>query len=90
MSTQEKAVSAVEIPNSYTEEAQARLQELRQMRERIPRIVIPADPTETSRLSSAASVPAEFVELTNVAPRITFLRPSAVLLRALTGGPPPD
>lgn len=66
MSTQENAVSVVET-NKHTDEAQARLQELRQMRERIPRFLIPADPRETNRLSSAASVPAAFVELTLVA-----------------------
>ena len=52
---------------NFTEDAQARLLDLRLMRDRIPFFVIPADATETSRLSQAASVPPEFVELTAVA-----------------------
>jgi hypothetical protein len=70
MSTQEKekeVVSTVETTTTHTDAAQARLQELRLMRDRIPRFVIPAFPTETMRLSNAASVPPEFVELTTVA-----------------------
>ena len=66
MSTKENIVPVVEN-TKHTDEAQSRLQELRQMRDRIPRFVIPADPRETNRLSSAASVPAAFVELTLVA-----------------------
>ena len=62
----ENVVAAV-IPNTYTEDAQARVREVRQMRALIPRFVIPASPKETSKLTSAASVPPEFVELTAVA-----------------------
>jgi hypothetical protein len=46
---------------------QARLQELRLMRDRIPRFLIPDSPREALRLNSAASVPPEFVEKTAVA-----------------------
>lgn len=52
---------------SHSGSAQARLQELRQMRELIPYFVIPASARERARLNSAASVPPEFVELTAVA-----------------------
>ena len=74
MSTNEKSVSAVEAAvepnvetNPYTEVAQARLQELRLMRDQIPHFRRPASPKETQRLSIAASLPPEFVELTAVA-----------------------
>ncbi|HKQ19586.1 MAG TPA: hypothetical protein VJW75_07565 [Candidatus Eisenbacteria bacterium] len=70
MSTNENAVSKVEAPEittPYTESAQARLLELRSMRGLIPHFVIPTSRLDTVRLSSAASVPAEFIELTAVA-----------------------
>jgi hypothetical protein len=75
MSTNENGVSkavATEVTPStpstpYTESAQARLQELRKMRDVIPRLVIPASPKDRIRLNAAASVPPEFVELTAVA-----------------------
>ncbi|HYC89864.1 MAG TPA: hypothetical protein VEO54_11685 [Thermoanaerobaculia bacterium] len=69
MSTKEKetVVSAVETITTHTEAAQARLQELRLMRDLIPRLIIPASPKETTRLSIAAAVPPAFVELTAVA-----------------------
>jgi hypothetical protein len=68
MSTKEKetVIPAVESID-HTKDAQERLEELRLMRDRIPHFVIPATPKETKRLSSAASVPPEFVELTAVA-----------------------
>jgi hypothetical protein len=75
MSTNEKGVSIIntgstslaEIPGSHPQTAQERIQELLRWREQIPRFVIPAAPDATRRLISAASVPAHFIELTNVA-----------------------
>jgi hypothetical protein len=65
MSTIESG-STVPTPN-YVQTAQARLEELRVWREQIPRFVIPPTSDATKRLSIAASVPAAFIELTNVA-----------------------
>lgn len=74
MSTIEKGVSlevstepAPVTASSYAETVQERLQELRRWREAIPYFVIPETADAARRLSSAASVPPEFVELTNVA-----------------------
>lgn len=73
MSTNEKVVSNSESTagsvetNPHVELAQARLQELRLMRDQIPRFLIPDSPKDAVRLTSAASVPPEFVELTVVA-----------------------
>ena len=75
MSTKEKekeiagsAVAAAETTTTiHTEAAQALLQELRLMRDLIPRLIIPVSRKERTRLSPAASVPPEFVELTAVA-----------------------
>ncbi len=58
---------SIESANPHVEAAQARLQELRLMRDQIPRFLIPATSKEVVRLNSAASVPPEFVELTAVA-----------------------
>jgi hypothetical protein len=65
MSTIENG-STVPTPN-YTETAQVRLDELRLWKEQIPRFVIPPTSDANKRLSTAASVPAAFIELTNVA-----------------------
>ena len=63
MSTQEKdVVVSTVIPNGHTEAAQARLQELRQSRARIPHFTLPVSGKETRKLSAAASVPPQFVE----------------------------
>jgi hypothetical protein len=67
MSTKEIVVSAVQPPVLYTDDAQGNLQDLRQMRKRFPHFVMPTSATETHRLSSAASVPPEFIEIANVA-----------------------
>jgi hypothetical protein len=74
MSTKENGVSTTTTtttpptPNNvHAEVAQGRVEELRRWREQIPNFVIPASPTESRRLSNAASVPQEFVELTNLA-----------------------
>jgi hypothetical protein len=72
MSIEENGVStvttAVTTPaGNYVEVAQTRLQELRQMRDLIPHLVIPATPTATVRLSAVAAVSPAFVELMAVA-----------------------
>ena len=54
-------------PNSYTEAAQERVLQLRAWRGEIPHFAIPESSDATKRLSSAASIPPEFIELTNVA-----------------------
>jgi hypothetical protein len=54
-------------PISHAEAAQQRVEDLRRWRELIPHFVMPASKDETRRLTSAASVSPEFVELTNVA-----------------------
>jgi hypothetical protein len=63
-------MSTVEVtgtPISHSEAAQQRVQELRRWRELIPHFVMPESTDETRRLSPAASVSSEFIELTNVA-----------------------
>lgn len=55
------------VPNRHTVTAQERIKELRLWREQIPHFVIPPTANATQRLSAAASVSAEFIELTNVA-----------------------
>ena len=75
MSTNENGVSKAvttdvtpsTTPTIHTEAAQARLQELRKMRDLLPRFTVPATAKDRIRLNSAASVPAEFVEMTVVA-----------------------
>ena len=62
MSTNEK-----DTLKNYAEAAQERVQELRRWREQIPHFATPATPDATQRLSSVASVSAEFIELTNLA-----------------------
>jgi hypothetical protein len=64
--------SSNEVPvtppqESYADSALALVEELRAMRERIPNLVIPETRDARRRLSSAASVPPEFVELTSMA-----------------------
>ena len=66
MSNEKKAVSnevVTDPSNPHIEPAQARLSELRAMREAIPRFAIPESTRETRRLNAAASVPPDFVEL---------------------------
>src|SRR5215208_1942083 len=69
MSSIEKADAVVPITaqNIHAETAQLRVAELRQWRDQIPRFAIPETADATRRLSHAASVPAPFIELTNVA-----------------------
>ncbi|HEY0142629.1 MAG TPA: hypothetical protein VGF48_17150 [Thermoanaerobaculia bacterium] len=69
MSTKEKnesKVTAVPAVN-YRQVAQERLDELRRWREQIPRFVMPESADALKRLSSAASVPAAFIEQTSIA-----------------------
>ena len=63
----EDPVVSVAVPNNYAEAAQLRVEELRKWREQIPRFAIPETADATQRLSQAASVSPEFIELTNVA-----------------------
>jgi hypothetical protein len=70
MSTIEQDVSTVPATGSnggHAETAQECVNEIRRLRERIPRLLIPISSKETALLQSAASVPPEFVELTAVA-----------------------
>ncbi len=67
MSEKENTGVSTIIPNPYADTAQERVQELRKWRELIPRFAIPETVDATRRLSVAASVPPEFIELTNVA-----------------------
>src|SRR5215211_2131870 len=57
----------VTLSTSNTESAQALLQEVRQMRARVPHFVIPTSARERARMNSTASLPPDFVELTAVA-----------------------
>ena len=64
----ETATAMVVVPPSvYAAAAQQRIQELRRWQEQIPRFAVPATSHATRLLSSAASVPAAFIELTNIA-----------------------
>src|SRR5258708_26164133 len=57
-----------EVPQtSYTDGAQACVEEIRAMRQRIPYFVIPVSSDANRRINAAASVPQQFVELTAVA-----------------------
>jgi hypothetical protein len=71
MSNEEKngvSTAAEAVTNNvHTEAAQAIVADIRKFRERIPRLVIPVSKKDAARLRTAASVPAEFVELTNLA-----------------------
>lgn len=76
MSTNEKneknesstATAVDEVPAAdYTAVAQERIQELHRWQEQIPRFAIPATTDATRLLANAASVPAQFIELTNIA-----------------------
>jgi hypothetical protein len=62
----ENDVSATPTPVSYTDAAQEMVAQTRAMRQQVPKLVIPSSTREGSRLSNAASVPPEFVELSAV------------------------
>lgn len=63
-----KSTETTPVPAAaaYTATAQERIQELQRWREQIPHFIIPATTDATRRLSNAASVPAEFIELTSI------------------------
>jgi hypothetical protein len=63
----ENEIPVTPVQSPYTATAQARVEEIRAMRERIPNFVIPASSGASRRLNSAASVPEQFVELAAVA-----------------------
>ena len=63
-------------PTSHTDGAQACVEEIRAMRQRIPNFVIPESKGAVRRLVVAASVPSEFIELAAVA-----VKNSAMLVR---------
>jgi hypothetical protein len=63
----ESTETAVVLAVDYTATAQERIDELRRWREQIPHFVIPVTGDAMQRLSTAASVPPEFIELTSVA-----------------------
>jgi hypothetical protein len=67
----------------HSDAAQARVLELRAMRQQIPNFVIPTSKDERRRLTPAASVPPEFVERIGVA-----VTNSPALVRG--GAPDPD
>jgi hypothetical protein len=76
-------MSAVnEVPvvpeQSHTDSAQARIEEIRTMREKIPNLVIPTSKKAGRQLTNTASVPKVFVELTTVAVKnnATLVRPA--------------
>lgn len=53
--------------NSHTQNAQARIDEIRAMRQKVPNFVFPSSKGDGRRLVNAARVPPEFIELTTVA-----------------------
>ncbi len=63
----EDVVVPNETPGVHALTAQTRLEELRKWREQIPRFAIPETADAARKLSQAAAVPPEFIELTNVA-----------------------
>jgi hypothetical protein len=60
-------VPVTNTPTSHADIAQARVEEVRAMRERIPDLVIPDSKSASQKLVSAATVPPQFIELTAVA-----------------------
>jgi len=69
--------------SSHIQNAQARVEEIRAMRQKIPNFVFPTAKGERRRLVSAATVPPQFIELAAVA-----VKNSAALVRG--GSPDPD
>jgi len=74
------ATNEVPIPQeqSHVDSAQARIEEIRAMRQKIPNLVIPASKSAGRRLARTASLPKEFVDLTAVAVKnnTTLVRPA--------------
>jgi len=75
MATNEVPISPEQ---SHVDSAQARIEELRAMRQKIPNLVIPVSKAAGRRLVSTASIPKKFVELTAVAVKnnTTLVRPA--------------
>src|SRR4029079_2041353 len=67
---------------NHSENAQALVGDLRAMRQKIPNFVFPTVKGERRRLTNAASVPAELIELTAVA-----VKNNAALVRGQSAGP---
>ncbi|HEY6136874.1 MAG TPA: hypothetical protein VI670_03835 [Thermoanaerobaculia bacterium] len=67
---------------NHSENAQALVEQIRAMRQKIPNFVFPTVKGERRRLSNAASVPAELIELTAVA-----MKNNAPLVRGQSAGP---
>lgn len=63
--SKEKVIPAA--PVNHTEEAQARVEEIRAMRQSMPNFAFPTSRNATQRLSAVASLPPEFIELGTVA-----------------------
>ena len=66
-SKSEVPVTPTPTQQSYAESAQERIAEIRAMRQVIPNLVIPETKDARRKLSPAASVPPQFVELASVA-----------------------
>ncbi|HEV7486261.1 MAG TPA: hypothetical protein VGQ65_11310 [Thermoanaerobaculia bacterium] len=68
----------IEVPKetSHTDGAQACVEDIRAMRQRIPNFVIPESKKAGQRLATVASIPKEFIELAAVA-----VKNSAMLVR---------
>jgi hypothetical protein len=65
----EKEVPVTTPATSYKDGAAAIIDEIRGLKDRIPHFVIPESIADRTRLSKAASVPPQFVELTTLATR---------------------
>jgi hypothetical protein len=63
---------------SHIDSAQARIEEIRAMRQKIPNLVIPTSKSAGRRIAMSSSVPKPFVELTTVAVKNnpTLVRPA--------------
>ena len=67
---------------THRDEAQERVQEIRALRQQIPNLTIPAAKGDRRRLTRAASVPPDFIELTAV-----VVKNSAALVRGRGADP---
>jgi hypothetical protein len=74
----------IEVPKetSHTDGAQACVEDIRAMRQRIPNFVIPESKNAVRRLASVASLPQQFIELAAVA-----VKNSAMLVRGSGADP---
>ena len=67
MSDQNNTRVSIASPNAHAETALERVLELRKWRDQIPNFSVPETKDAARRLAPAASVPNEFIELTNMA-----------------------